>query len=182
MLTQEIAILIWLTGLVSAALWYLQEERDFDTAHRQRYGTYRSRSRLLFDLLRSPASMPSIIDKDKTARMDARFHALDDVGLERQRRVMILALVTLGAIGFIGLPAISVVATVIREVLPGTLIAWAAAFDVVLMAVWLRRGVRDPVDPERPRPSVATNIAGAIACAASLAALVALWQSGGIAV
>ena len=179
-LAQEIAIVMWFTLVANAGLWWFVTGLAFETEHRQRYGTYRSRRRLTLDLFRRPLMLPSILGRDWAARLRAQVNVSDDWEIEQQRRKTLVAYATFAAVAFLGLPMAILAVAVLREVFPGTVLVWAAAVDLILMAVWFRRGVKAPRDPPAPQAGIAASVVGTIVCAASLAALVALWQSGGI--
>lgn len=179
-LNQEVAILIWVAAFANAAVWWFVEDRIFEALYRQSDGSHRTRGQVLNDLVRRPASLPSIAARNWSARMTARFVPAGEPELERQRRKALLGSVTGLVVIFLGLPISLRFVASVRDVLPGTVVLWAAAADLIVMAAWARRGVqtRSQQDPQRLR--FTASVAGVAICVASLAVLVELWISGGV--
>jgi hypothetical protein len=182
LLNQEVAILIWLAAFAHAAIWWFVEDRICEALYRQSEGSHRTGGRILNDLVRRPRSLPSIAARNWSARMKARFAPAGEPELERQRRKALLGYVTALVVIFLGLPMSLRSVAFVRDVLPGTVVLWAAAADLIVLAAWARRGVhaRSHQDPQRLR--FTASVAGVAICVISLAVLVKLWISGGIAV
>ena len=178
-LSQELAIVLWLTAIANVALWWFLSDLLLVFMHRERYGRFRSRWRLALDAVRRPLSAPSIIRIDLVERYRARFDVADDPLVERQRRRSMAAFaIYIGAI-FIGLPATFVLVAIVRNVLPGTITLWVVAADLILLAVWMRRGVREFASESRRLLIVGGSAAGVLLCVISAVVSIALWQIGG---
>jgi len=180
-LSQELAIVLWLTAIANVALWWFLSDLLLVFMHRERYGRFRSRWRLALDAVRGPLSAPSIIRSDLVEQYRARFDVADDPLVERQRRRSMAAFaIYIGAI-FIGLPGTFVLVAIVRNVLPGTITLWVVAADLILLAVWMRRGVREFASSSRRLLIVAGSAAGVLLCVISAVVSIALWRVGGIA-
>jgi hypothetical protein len=179
MLAQEIVLVLWITAFFNAGLWSFLEDRAFNIVRRRRSGKSGSRAGRIVNMFRLPWSVPTI-GRDASSKLEALLNTSDDVEVERQRRKTLIAAATVGGVAFLGLPALSVVARVLRFIFPGTLLVWAAAFDLILIAGWVRHGIHSHRDPDAPTSSVLASAAGISVCTASLIALIALWRSGGV--
>jgi hypothetical protein len=144
-LFQEIAIVMWVTCVANAATWWVLEDRLFDAVRRRRSGTSEGGIRLILGILGRPKSGASLVMRDVASRLDAHVVRSADEEIEKQRRLTLMALVTAAATVFFGFLLVLFAFSRLRVLFPGTLIAWSAATDVILMTVWalyLRRSRR----------------------------------------
>lgn len=180
-LGQELAIVLWLTAIANLALWWFISDQLLVFMHRERYGRFRSRWRLAVDLVRRPLSAPSTIRSDWVERYRARSDVADDPPVERQRGRSMAALATFVGMLFVGLPVAFVLVATVRRVLPGTIALWVLAADLILLAVWLRLGVREFASGSRRPVIVGGAAVGVLLCVISAAVSIALWRAGGVA-
>jgi hypothetical protein len=180
-LSQELAIVLWLTIIANVAIWWFLSDLLLESMHRERYGRFRSRWRLALDAVRRPLSAPAIIRSDLVEKYRARIDVADHPLVERQRRRSIAALATYVAVLFFGLPVTFRLVAIVRNVLPGTVALWVVAVDLILLAVWIRRGVRGFGSGSGRLLIVGGSVAGVLLCVISAAISSGLWQTGGIA-
>lgn len=180
-LSQELAIVLWLTVIANVALGWFLNDLLLVFLHRERYGRFRSRRRLALDALRRPLSAPSIIRSDSVEQYRARFDVADDPPVERQRRRSMAAFAIYMGVLFIGLPVAFVLVAIIRQVLPGTVTLWVVTADLILLSVWARHGIREFASGSRQLLIVGGSAVGVLLCLISAAVSIVLWRTGGVA-
>jgi hypothetical protein len=180
-LAQELAIVLWLTVVANVGVWWFISSLLLESAHRERYGRYQTRSQLILDAMRHPLSAPRIIGRDWVAKYRAWYKAADDPSVELRRSTSWAAFGVYVAIVFFGLPVSFVLVAVVRSVLPGTVALWVVILNLILLAVWVRQGARGLASGSGRPLTVGGSVAGGLLCVLSAAVAIALWQAGGIA-
>jgi hypothetical protein len=179
-LAQELAIVLWLTVVANVAVWWFISSLLLESAHRERYGRYQPRSRLILDAMRHPLSAPRIIGRDWVAKYRAWYEAADDPSVELRRTRSWAAFGVYVAIVFFGLPVSFVLVATARYLFPGAVTIWMVAADLVFLAAWVRQGARALASASRRMLLVTGSVVAGVLCVISAAASIVLWQVGGI--
>ena len=179
-LALEIAIVVWVTTVANAGIWWQLQDRLFDAIRRQRLGTTKGGFLLFLGMLGRPKSSGSMLKGHGWARFEALVKHSDDEEVERQRRLNLVAFGMVMGVGFVGILAIPYTIATLRDLFPGSLIAWSSATSLVAMAIWIVSWIRIRRMPTRPGMRRVATVAGVLVNAVSLAALAALWRTGGL--
>lgn len=180
-LAEELAIVLWLTAVANVFIYSYLNGLLLESMHRERYGRFRTRWQLTLDVVRRPISAPMTIGRDWIERLRALFDTADDPNVERERRRLWTSFGVYAGMLFIGLPVSFVLVAVVRFVLPGMVTIWVAVVDVILLAVWARRGARALASGSRRLLIVSGSVIGGLVCVLSMVVSIVLWQVGGIA-
>jgi len=180
-LAEALAIILWLTVLANIGVWYALSSLLFESAHRERYGQYESRWRLMLGVVRHPLSAPGIIGRDWAAKYRAWFKAAADPSVESRRMSAWAVFGAYVVLMLFGLPVSFVVIAVIRAVLPGTLTLWVLVADAILFIAWVHEGARALSSQPRRPVIIGAVVVGSLVCVISAAVAIALWWAGGVA-
>jgi len=180
-LAEALAIILWLTVLANIGVWYALSSLLLESAHRERYGQYQSRWRLMLDVVRHPLSAPGIIGRDWAAKYRAWYNAADNPAVESRRMGTWAIFGAYVVLMLFGLPVSFVVIAVIRTVLPGTLTLWVLVADAILFIAWAHEGARVLSSQPRRPVIIGAVVIGSLTCLLSAAVSLALWRAGGIA-